>query len=303
MLTFSEAVRLHRQNLRAKRRSTKTVQWYGEQFAIFERWRLAAGLADVLPDADALDAFIADQHGRGLRPSTVHARFRALRALLNFLERRRKIDRAENAIALVDAPSVPSEIRRHVTVAEVDTLLASIGTSAWLDHRDRLIVLLLMYSGLRVGELCGLAVADVDSERCEVRISHLTSKGEKARMVPCVVDVRAALAAYLYSRPRHHERLLLASDGYDGIKGPLQPEGVRQMLIRRCRAAGIAVYNPHAFRHGFAMWMLNSGVRLTTVSTAMGHSDTAITSKVYAHTTVETVRSEYEMAVRRARGA
>ena len=303
MLTFSEAVRLHRQNLRAKRRSAKTVEWYGEQFATFQRWRLAAGLADVLPDADTLDAFIADQHGQGLRPSTVHARFRALRALLNFLERRRKIERAENAIALVDAPSVPSEIRRHVSVGEVDTLLASIGAASWLDHRDRLIILLLMFSGLRVGELCGLAVADVDSERCEVSISHLTSKGEKARIVPCVPDVRAALAAYLYSRPCHHERLLLASDGYDGIKGPLQPEGVRQMLIRRCQAAGIAVYNPHAFRHGFAMWMLNSGARLTTVSTAMGHSDTAITSKVYAHTTTATVRSEYEMAVRRARGA
>ena len=73
------------------------------------------------------------------------------------------------------------------------------------------------------------------------------------------------------------------------------------MLIRRCQAAGIEVYNPHAFRHGFAMWMLNSGVRLTTVSTAMGHSDPAITSKTYAHTTVETVRSEYEMAVKRVR--
>ena len=302
MIAFSEAVRLHRQHLRARRRTPATLEFYAEQFAAFERWRLRSGRTDVLPDADTIDAFLADQHERW-RPATVHARFRALRALLNFLEKRRHVEREQNAIHLVDAPSVPSEIRRHITVAEVDRLLASIGSAAWLDHRDRLIVLLLMYSGLRVGELCGLSVADVDSERCEVRISHLTSKGEKARMVPCVVDVRPALAAYLYSRPRHHERLLLASDGYDGIKGPLQPEGVRQMLIRRCRAAGIPVYNPHAFRHGFAMWMLNSGVRLTTVSTAMGHSDTAITSKVYAHTTVETVRSEYEMAVRRARGA
>ncbi len=301
MLAFSEAVRLHRQNLRARRRASNTVQWYGEQFAVFDRWRLAAGLPDALPDAETLDAFIADQHAAGLRPSTVHARFRALRALLNFLERRRKVDSADNPIHLVDAPSVPSEIRRHVSVPDAEALLASLGGAGWLDHRDRLIVLLLMFSGLRVGELCGLAVADVDSERCEVVISHLTAKGEKARVVPCVADVRPALAAYLYSRPCHHERLLLASDGYDGVKGPLQPEGVRQMLIRRCQAAGIAVYNPHAFRHGFAMWLLNSGVRLTTVSTAMGHSDTAITSKVYAHTTVETVRSEYEMAVKRAR--
>ena len=67
-----------------------------------------------------------------------------------------------------------------------------------------------MFSGLRVGELVGPAVADVDSERCEVTISHLTAKGEKARVVPCVTDVRAALAAYLYSRPAHAEALLLA---------------------------------------------------------------------------------------------
>ena len=298
MIAFSEAVRLHRQHLRARRRTPATLEFYAEQFAAFERWRLRSGRTDVLPDADTIDAFLADQHERW-RPATVHARFRALRALLNFLEKRRHVEREQNAIHLVDAPSVPSEIRRHITVAEVDRLLASIGSAAWLDHRDRLIVILLMFSGLRVGELCGLAVADVDTVRCEVVVR--SGKGDKARVVPCVDDVRAALAAYLYSRPSHAEALLLASDGYEGVTGALRPEGVRQMLIRRCRAAGIEIYNPHAFRHGFAMWMLNSGARLTTVSTAMGHSDPAVTSRVYAHTTTETVRSEYEMAVARAR--
>ena len=107
MLAFSEAVRLHRQNLRARRRASNTVQWYGEQFAVFDRWRLAAGLPDALPDAETLDAFIADQHAAGLRPSTVHARFRALRARPHFLERRRKADRPGKPIPLVDRPSAP----------------------------------------------------------------------------------------------------------------------------------------------------------------------------------------------------
>lgn len=306
MLTFSEAVRLHRQHLRARRRSDKTVSWYGEQFATFDRWRVERGMPDALPDADALDAYIADQHLAGHRPSTVHARFRSLRALCNWLERRKKLDAADNPFSLLapdDAPAVPQEIRRHISVAEVDRLLAVTTGPSWLDARDRLIVLLLFYSGLRVSELCGLDVTDVDSVRCEVLVRWQHAKGEKSRVVPCVEDVRPALSSYLYSRPAHDAALLLASDGYAGVTGRLTREGVRQMLIRRCRAAGIAIYNPHAFRHGFAMWMLNSGVRLTTVSTAMGHSDTAITSKVYAHTTVETVRSEYEMAVRRARGA
>lgn len=303
-LSFSEAVRLHRQHLRARRRADKTVAWYAEQFAAFDRWRLGRGLADALPDADALDAYIADQHLAGHRPSTVHARFRSLRALCNWLQRRKKIEAADNPFVLLapdDAPAVPQEIRRHISVAEVDRLLAVMAGRSWLDARDRLIVLLLFYSGLRVSELCGLDVADVDSVRCEVLVRWQYAKGEKSRVVPCVEDVRPALASYLYSRPAHDAALLLASDGYAGVTGRLTREGVRQMLIRRCQAAEIEYYNPHAFRHGFAMWLLNSGARLTTVSTAMGHSDTAITSKTYAHTTTVTVRREYEEALRLVR--
>jgi integrase len=93
----------------------------------------------------------------------------------------------------------------------------------------------------------------------------------------------------------------LASDGFAGIKGVLQAEGVRQMLIRRCRAAGITYRNPHAFRHGLAMLLLNNGMRLTTVAKVLGHSDPAVTHKVYAHTLDETVRTEYAEAIHRKR--
>jgi integrase/recombinase XerD len=71
------------------------------------------------------------------------------------------------------------------------------------------------------------------------------------------------------------------------------------MLIRRCKAVGLAPYSPHAFRHGFAMWLLNAGARATTVATAMGHSDPNITLTIYAHTTATTVRREYQDALSR----
>ncbi len=73
------------------------------------------------------------------------------------------------------------------------------------------------------------------------------------------------------------------------------------MLIRRCRAAEIPYRNPHAFRHGLAMLLLNNGMRLTSVAKVLGHSDPAVTHKVYAHTLDETVRSEYQEALRRER--
>ena len=116
--------------------------------------------------------------------------------------------------------------------------------------------------------------------------------------MPCAPEVRPTLAAYLYTRPNHAEALLLASDGYGGAKGALRAEGVRQMLIRRCKAVGIdPPYSPHAFRHGFAMWLLNAGARATTVATAMGHSDPQVTLAIYAHTTAKTVRREYDEAL------
>jgi integrase/recombinase XerD len=184
-----------------------------------------------------------------------------------------------------------------VTVPDLEVLLASITGQSWLDYRDRVILLILFYSGLRVSELCDLQVVDVDMTTLEITVHR--GKGDKARVVPCVPDLRQPLAAYMYTRPNHQEALLLKSDGYGGAAGVLKPEGVRQMLIRRCKYAGIAVYNPHAFRHGFAMWLLNSGVRATTVATAMGHSDPQITLAIYAHTTVTTVRREYDEALKK----
>ena len=190
-----------------------------------------------LPDADTIDAFLADQH-QGHKPATVHARFRALRALCLFLERRRKISHDDNPIHLVDAPSVPTEIRRHVSDTDMRRLLASIGDGSWLDARDRLILLILYWAGLRVGELCALRVDDMDAAALTIQIRASTAKGERGRLVPCTAEVMTAFVRYLYVRPNHRPELLLASDGYDGVKGPLQREGVRQMLIRRCAEAG-----------------------------------------------------------------
>jgi site-specific recombinase XerD len=301
-MNLSEAIKQHGQHLRAKRRSPKTLTWYDEQFAAFLRWRSEHPDApdDALPDAEEIDAFLADQHSAGMSPATVHARYRALRALLRFLERRRKLTHDGNPIHLVEAPTVPKEVRRYVTVSDLDLLLNNIDGQSWLDYRDRVVLLILFYSGLRLSELCGLLVSDIDVAHLEVTVRQ--GKGDKARTVPCSPDLRTALAAYLYTRPNHTDVLLLKSNGFGGHAGALRPEGVRQMLIRRCAAVGIdPPYSPHAFRHGFAMWLLNAGVRATTVATAMGHSDSQVTLQIYAHTTATTVRREYEEALSKAR--
>lgn len=299
-MTFSAAAALYDRHLHAKRRKPTTLSWYANQFGAYRRWLEAGQRGDLLPDAETIDAFLADQHAAGLRPASVHARFRALRALLLFLERRRLLSHDANPVHVLDAPSVPREVRRFVTLPDLTAILAAIDGATWLEHRDRLILGILFYSGLRLAELCALQVGDVDAAGLTITVRQ--GKGDKARLVPTTAEVIRHFVAYLYSRPNHTDNLLLASDGYGGYTGPLRPEGVRQMLIRRCRRAGIEPpYSPHAFRHGFAMWTLNAGVRLTTVATLMGHSDPNITHQIYAHTTVVTARREYDEALRKAR--
>jgi integrase len=73
-------------------------------------------------------------------------------------------------------------------------------------------------------------------------------------------------------------------------------DGIRQMLRRRCQAAGLRYMHPHLFRHGFAMLFLNNGMQLSAVSAAMGHSSQQITTDIYAHWLSDGLSREYETA-------
>lgn len=298
-MLYTSTIEAFLNSLRAKRRSPDTITWYSEQFAAFSTWR--AGRRLDLPDADEIEAFLADQNDRpDLAPSTVNARYRALRALFLWCERRRGLKHDDNPIHMIDPPSVPKEIRRYIDKPTFDALLRSIPPSTWLDQRDRLILLLLYYCGLRRKELISLHVADANTTTLELTIRR--GKGGKARIVPFTEQLRSELIAYLFARPNHTDVLLLKSDGYGHADGALAGEGVRQMLKRRCAAAGIPAYSPHKFRHGFAMWTLNAGVRMEVVSGLMGHADIAVTSQVYAFTLTSTERREYDLAVKRLNG-
>lgn len=282
----------------AANRSPKTISWYEHEITHFLLW-----LEDLAPGEDPLpsliDGHLAAERKRGVSPATVAARFRALSAWLNWCARRRLID--ESPMSQVDRPRVPKVQVPHVTMTECNQLLTSIAANEWNDHRDRLILLLLFYSGLRVGELVALTIEDIDAKARLVTVRQ--GKGMKARLVPVHPDAPATLLAYLYARPRYPgPELLVSSDGYTGIRGPLTTEGVRQMLKRRCAQARMRYLHPHAWRHGFAMWTLNAGVELSGVSALMGHSSTAVTESVYAHWQIGALDRTYREALARVEG-
>lgn len=247
--SLSAVVRLHTTSITAAGLAPATIAWYASQLRVYETWRSENGWPDVLPSEQMLEEYIATQQRLGLRPRTVHARYRALQAILNFAQRRRMLDIEENPVHFVHPPRIPRERPVHVTLADFKHLDASIAGATWLDHRDRLIFHVLYYSGLRLGEICALQVADLDMQRMEVFVRR--GKGSKPRTVPIALEVRQPLLDYLYSRPSTSRHLLLAASTGLHVSGPLSSEGLRMMLKRRCAAAGVGPYSAHKFRHGF----------------------------------------------------
>jgi len=298
---FTDLVRLHQVSVTAAGLSAATVTWYAAQLRIYQAWCDQASIPDVIPSESVLESFIASQQRLGLKPRTVHARYRALAAVLNFAERRRHITRDQNPVHWVKPPRVPRERPRHVEYADLRAMLGAITSDRWIDHRDRLILRLLYFSGLRLGELCALQVEDIDLQRLEIFVRR--GKGAKPRMVPTTPDIRQDLLAYLYTRPSAAPALLLASRGPLYHAGPrFSPEGVRTMLKSRCRNAGIQQYSAHAFRHGFAMAMRNNGADLSDIAAAMGHTSTQVTQMYYAFTLAPAVRNAYNSAFDRLQG-
>jgi site-specific recombinase XerD len=271
----------------------RTIRWYRDQIMIFVEWCKSVDAGDVTPSV--VERFLAGQRDPKLHLSdaTISARYRTLSALFGWIIKRHELAPDANPLHAIPAPRVRKSPIEYVHLAEFARLYDSIEGADWLDERDRVILLILFWSGLRVSEATGLAVHDIDVSAKLICVR--SAKGDSARFVPCAPDLAMVLLRYLYARPPWpHKTLFLSSDGYDGVRGALTAEGIRQMLIRRCKAAALRAMNPHAFRHGFAMEFLNAGMQLSAVSEVMGHSNQQITKDIYARWLTGGLSQEYE---------
>jgi integrase/recombinase XerC len=164
--------------------------------------------------------------------------------------------------------------------------------------RDDAVLELLYGTGVRVSELCGLELGDVDHER---RLLRVVGKGGRGRSVPYGVPAARALRAWLADgRPV----LVGAASGNAvllGVRGGrLDPRTVRRVLAGRLAAAGIpAGVTPHGLRHSAATHMLEGGADLRSVQELLGHASMA-TTQIYTHVTPERLRAAFNQAHPRA---
>ncbi len=238
--------------------------------------------------------FAAREHRDGLGPRSVQRRLSALRGFFNYLIREGVVD--ANPAADIRAPKAPRRLPKTLDVDQVASLLAHPATSP-LQRRDHAMLELLYSSGLRLAELAGLDVADLDLADRTVRV---LGKGSKTRILPVGRQAVAALRQWL------GDRAALAKSGvaalFVGQNG--QRLGVRAIQRRIglwAAETGMGVpVHPHLLRHSFATHLLESSRDLRGVQELLGHADIS-TTQVYTHLDFQHLARVYDEAHPRAR--
>ena len=202
--------------------------------------------------------------------------------------------------ARLRAPRVDNRLPGVLTTQQASQLLKTASDLASDGHvlavRDLAIIETLYATGVRVSELVGLDVADLDHSQRTLRV---LGKGRKERTVPYGLPAARALEAWLH---RRGEICAVDAGGalFLGARGRrIDPRAVRDVVHRLCAAAQVPDLGPHGLRHSAATHVLGGGADLRSVQELLGHSSLATTQR-YTHVSAERLRSVYEQAFPRA---
>lgn len=293
-MTVPEMLERFTKSRRAAGLSKQTLLWYSSIVNIFLAWLAEQPDQSLTPDL--MESYLVhlrdrqSRRGRPLSPVSVESNARALRAFFRWCQQKKLLDVSPMAEIRVKKPDAKEP--RLATREEIEKLLRVIPVSDWVGLRDYLAIHLMFFGGLRVGELVQLEAHhfDIDAE-----ILHIPSGKTGAGLIPLLRSVIEAFLAYQTHRPQTTEvRLLLASNGYGVPLGPLTESGVRQMLKRRCKEAGIRHLSPHGLRHGLAMHLLNDRrVDASLVQKILRHRSIKTTTGVYARWTMGAAGDEF----------
>ncbi|HKB70669.1 MAG TPA: tyrosine recombinase XerC [Thermoanaerobaculia bacterium] len=273
--------------------SPQTVRAYASDLARFcEFWEkeFANVPASKTPidriDALAVRAHVASLHRANLSSRSLARHLSALRSLFRWACRSGWC--AANPAAGVPTPRQPKTLPRALTFADTERLLSADEEGAPFPERDRAMFEMLYATGIRVSELSGLDLDDLDSAQ---RLARVLGKGGKERIVPYGEPAADALRAYLPARAALRSGAEARGDAGDGREpllvnhrgGRLTSRSVARILKRRLREAGLPDrISPHALRHTFATHLLSAGADLRSIQELLGHASLSTTQK-YTH--------------------
>jgi site-specific recombinase XerD len=284
-------------------RTPSTIEAYRRDLRRYARWlRERNGTVEQVTEAD-LVAYVHALRDRGLAPATTARAVVAARALHRYLAVEGVVDTDPGAD--VAAPGVPSGLPKALTEADITRLLDGVTGDLPVDRRDRAMLEVLYGTGLRIAELVGLSLADVDVDGGLLRAF---GKGRKERIVPLGRLARQSLETWLdpggrpsmvpaqWARRSDAEAVFLNQRG-----GRLTRQGAWLVVKRRADTVGLgASVWPHVLRHSCATHMLDRGADIRAVQELLGHASIS-TTQTYTRVSTERLRTVYDAAHPRAR--
>ena len=289
----ADALAAYAAHLRTERHvSPHTLRAYLADLRQFLAFAGAGGLAAVR--IETIRHWLRALDGRADR-SSIARKLAAVRGFFRFLVDTHRVD--HDPSAAVATPKTTRKLPAHLTLDDVDRLLATPRADGVLGLRDRAILELLYSSGLRVSELTGLDWEHLDTDAALVRV---LGKGRKERVVPVGRPALRAVETY---------RAAAASAGWPAVRGAvfrnarggrLTSRSVGRLVDRHVLASGTTTKaTPHALRHTFATHLLGAGADLRAIQELLGHASLSTTQR-YTHVDLRRLMEAYDRAHPRA---
>lgn len=275
--------------------SPRTIITYRTAIEAFRRFRPSGSWGEM--KADDYRAWMLDMMKREMARASVRLRISALRAFHAFLLMRNEIKK--NVLREVLLPKAGRPLPRFMTPAQVETLIGTPGkmeksrqAPVWMAARDTAVIELFYSTGMRLSELAGLDVGDVDVIGETARV---TGKGGRERICPVGGPALEAISRYRQAA-RVHSGPLFINKSRRRLSARNIWSGIRSRLVQAGLPSNLS---PHKLRHSFATHLLDNGADLRSVQTLLGHASLS-TTQIYTHVTVERLKRAYESAHPRA---
>ena len=281
-----------------RNRSELTVRRYEQSLRDFESYfkNRDSQLSWESVDSDVIRDWMESMMDKGDMASTVNSSLSAVRSFFRFALSRKLVDHDPSYV--VKGPKKQKPLPRFVREEEMDRLLDTeqMWEEGFAGLRARTIIILFYETGIRLAELIGLNVGDVDFVARQIKV---TGKRNKQRIVPFGEELEATLREYIQQRdalPLRLDAALILSD-----KGRRMNRGQVEVIVKEhlSLVTTLKKRTPHVLRHSFATAMLNNGAGLEDVRLLLGHESVA-TTQIYTHTTFEQLKRIYENAHPRA---
>lgn len=252
-------------------------------------------------DHMVIRAFLGSLYRKKIKKVTISRKVATLRTFFKYLQRTGRV--RNNPAEMVRMPTTDKYLPTFLSVDEIFSLLSVNFGSDIIGLRDRAIIELLYSSGIRVSELSGLNVDNIDLEQC---VMLIRGKGKKERIVPVGGPARTAVETYL---ERRVELIKKKTGDYtvnplflSRIGTRLTPRSVRRIVDKYVPVSGInKKISPHTLRHTFATHLMDAGADLRAIQELLGHESLSTTQK-YTSVSVSRLMEIYDSTHPKAKG-